>query len=201
MARPDPDGPRDPAPSGSPGEPLACPDREEQDSRSLKGTTVSGLARMAGVHRSTVQQWTKSPDFPPVMADGSINAFAVGVWHRDKQVTKAATQAMGGDPLLATGDSPALEAYRWQKAILAGFDVEERRRSIIRVDDANEVFAEVARVLRQSHETVQRQFGPEAHEILEDALREAAILINARFGSLPDDDVADGSTDPESDAQ
>lgn len=187
-------------PSGLPGDPAASPDQDEQDSKKGNGTTISGLARMAGVHRSTVQQWTKSPDFPQAMADGSINAFAVGVWHRDKQIAKAATQAMGGDPLLATGDSPALEAYRWQKAILAGFDVEERRRSIIRVDDANEVFGEVARVLRQSHETIQRQFGAEAHDILEDALREAAILINARFGSLSDDD-ADGSPDTESDAE
>lgn len=182
--------------------PEAAEDPPEADASSpggKLGVTIVDLCRMAGVARSTVQQWTRTAGFPPRMADNSVNAFAAGVWYRDRQISKV-SQSISTDPLMAGEGSDALEAYRWQKAILAGYDVEERRRSIIRMDDANEVFSEVARILRQSHETIQRQFGAEAHEILEDALREASVLINARFGADTDDDD-NGPADPDADSE
>ena len=147
------------------------------------GTTVSGLARLAGVARTTVQGWTRAADFPPRLKDGSINPYTVGVWWRDRQISKA-LQANGADPFLAGGNSPALEEYRKQRAILAYFDVQERRGTLIDREHIREILAELAKLRRRFNVDLQRLFGPEAHKLSEECLKEELTFIEAHFANL-----------------
>ncbi len=146
--------------------------------------TLAELSQACGVSATTVQNWRNKG--MPVEADGSYNLYKIARWKCDREfqrrIERMAQQLPdGADLMISNGDSPALEAYRWQKAILAGFDVEERRRTVVRVSEVNELFFAVAKILRESHETIQRQFGADAHAILEDALREAAVEMANRF--------------------
>lgn len=151
---------------------------------STYGTSISGLSKLAGVDRSTVQGWMRKEGFPEKLADGTYNAFEVGIWYREWKMTKAEKAARSEDGLEDGGpDSPALEIWRTQKAILAGFDVEEKRQTLVPRSVILQSLLEIALVLRESHERVKREFGNRAHELLEDALREARILINERFGA------------------
>lgn len=77
------------------------------------------------------------------------------------------------DALLAGMSSPALELYRRERAKLAKLDRLEREQSLLSRELVHEGLGRIASILRLAGETLARQCGPEAHEILEDALKDA----------------------------
>ena len=75
---------------------------------------------------------------------------------------------------LLTGEtSPALERYREERAALARLDRLEREHVLVNRQEIREGLSRIASVLRTAGDTLQRQFGPGALEILNEALAEA----------------------------
>lgn len=70
-------------------------------------------------------------------------------------------------------DGPALERLREEKFRLAQLDRRERESQLLPRDAVHERLALVASILRRAGETLARRCGPEAHQILNEALDEA----------------------------
>jgi hypothetical protein len=86
------------------------------------------------------------------------------------------------DPLLAGAVSPALEEYRRERAMLARLERLEREAELLPRDATHAMLAQVAALLRDAGLTLQRQFGPEAHAVLNEALDGAEREIATFFG-------------------
>jgi hypothetical protein len=88
------------------------------------------------------------------------------------------------DPLLqgGAGSSPALEDYRKERAALARLDRLEREKQLLPRDAAREALGRVAGIIRGAGDSLQRQFGVAAVEILYEALADAEREINRSFG-------------------
>ena len=93
------------------------------------------------------------------------------------------------DLLNATVSSPALERYREERALIARLDRLEREQALVPRDDVREGLGRIAAILRSAGETLQRQFGNDAVEILDEALSDAEREIESLFGST--DSVSD----------
>jgi len=74
------------------------------------------------------------------------------------------------DPLLAGGTSQALEEYRRERAKLARLDRLEREGQLVRRSEIHEALALLAAHIRKAGERLGRRFGPDAQEILDEAL-------------------------------
>ena len=94
-----------------------------------------------------------------------------------------------------TGDSsPALERYREERAALARLDRLERERVLVNRQAIREGMGRISAVLRTAGDTLQRQFGPEALEILNEALAEAEReLVRSDFDGNESDGHSDDS--------
>jgi hypothetical protein len=98
--------------------------------------------------------------------------------------------------LLQGSDSPALERYRTAKAELIELDLSERRGELIPRDEIHNLFTRMGSRLRQAGETLQRKFGAESQEILNDALDDIA-KIGGADGNLDVSRVGTGSGSPD----
>ena len=83
------------------------------------------------------------------------------------------------DPLLAGAASPALELYRQEKYKLARLDRLMQEGRLLRFDDVRDRLTRVASIIRQAGELLEKQHGKEAHAILETALDDAQLEIDA----------------------
>jgi hypothetical protein len=93
----------------------------------------------------------------------------------------------GSDPLMSGVASPALERYREERAKLARLDRLERERSLLPRESIHDGLTQIASILRAAGETLQRQFGPDALDVLHGALDDAQKTIDALcFDADPD---------------
>ena len=94
------------------------------------------------------------------------------------------------DEDLLNGDvsSPALERYREERAKLARLDRLEREGTLVSRDEIREGLGRIAAILRTAGETLQRQYGNGAVEILDDALDDALSAIAQLCGDGESDD-------------
>lgn len=98
------------------------------------------------------------------------------------------------DDVLMTGSpSPALERYREERAALARLDRLEREGELLPRDSVRQSLAKTAAILRIAGETLQRQYGPEAAEVLNDAIDDAESEVNRFFSRFEPDGEADAS--------
>ena len=86
------------------------------------------------------------------------------------------------DEMLSGDNSPALERYREEKALLARFDRLEREGVLVRKDVVRDGTGRIAARLRNAAETLERQFGPGALEILLEALDDVERDIQHSYG-------------------
>lgn len=93
------------------------------------------------------------------------------------------------EELLTGESSPALERYREERAALARLDRLERERVLVNRQEIREGLSRIATVLRTAGDTLQRQYGPGALEILNEALAEAEREMGRSDGE-PTDDAA-----------
>lgn len=123
---------------------------------------------MVGVSVRTLKDWLAKgcPGEPGRYVVPEIVTWAkASVWARPEPID--------GDPLLAEGgDSPALEEYRRAKAALARLDLAEREKQLVRIDDVVQPLIEAAAVVRSAGERIGREYGPEAQEIVNEAVGE-----------------------------
>ena len=77
------------------------------------------------------------------------------------------------DELLQGGNSPALERYREERALLARLDRLQRERRLLPRDEVREALGRIAAILRGAGDALQRQFGTAAAQVLNEALDDA----------------------------
>lgn len=88
-----------------------------------------------------------------------------------------------GDELLESGPlSPALERYREERAKMARLDRLAREGKLLPRDEVRDGLLQVAMLIRQAGETLGRQFGPEARQIVEEGLDGCQREIDRMFG-------------------
>lgn len=150
---------------------------------------MSQLAIACECALTTIANWKRSPDFPEPR-DGLYSVFLVGVWRGRKLETTTNKRPGVDDDEMGDADSPGLERYRLAKAALAELDLAERQKTLLPADTVRDSVNAIALAFRQAGETLQRQFGVEAHAILESAVSEAEAQINDMFGS--DEHDSDG---------
>lgn len=90
----------------------------------------------------------------------------------------------------AQGDEESqdnLDLYRGERYLRERLKRLAEEQSLLSRADVHDRFARVAAVLRSAGDILQRQFGREAHQILDEAITECETLIRA----LGDDDESD----------
>ena len=137
------------------------------DNRSV--ATRDEVAAYFGVGLRTVAAWMAAgcPGRP-----GTYDLAAIHAW-RDAQ------RRRDPDQLLQGTTSPALERYREERAKLARLDRLERERQLIPRDEIHVLLAQIAQLIRGAGEILQRNYGPDAQQTLDEALDEAAALIES----------------------
>jgi hypothetical protein len=98
------------------------------------------------------------------------------------------------DELMVGGSSPALERYREERAALARLDRLERENVLLPRDQVREALGRIAAVLRAAGESLQRQYGGGAVELLHEAIDDAEREMQRTFGQEQADD--DRAPDP-----
>lgn len=81
------------------------------------------------------------------------------------------------DPLLADGDSPALERYRLAKAKHAELDLEQRRGELIDLSKCRDLFGRWGSVIRKMGDRVSKRFGVEANQMVAEAIDECDSIV------------------------
>lgn len=84
----------------------------------------------------------------------------------------------GDDPILAGGNSPALEKCRHEKWLLLQIERRQKERELIPVRMLAECHGQVANVLKTCGETLERIYGTDAGDILREALDAAQMRVD-----------------------
>jgi hypothetical protein len=87
------------------------------------------------------------------------------------------------DVLMQGNGSPALERYREERAAIARLDRLEREGQLLPRDEVREALGRIAAILRSAGDTLQRQYGQAAADILLEALDDAGREIGRAFGA------------------
>ena len=82
-----------------------------------------------------------------------------------------------GDPLLDSGDSPALERYRLAKAMHAELDLAHRKGELIDVEKCRSLLHRWGSILRRAGDRLQKQHGTESGAVLHAALDECQSVV------------------------
>jgi hypothetical protein len=101
-----------------------------------------------------------------------------------------AVKLSADEDLLSGESSPALERYREERAALARLDRLERERVLVSRQEVREGLTRIGAILRTAGDTLQRQFGPGALEILNEALIEAEREMSRSDGDGTSSDDA-----------
>jgi hypothetical protein len=118
----------------------------------------------------------------------NVNLPAVVRALHDFLAENAYKLARDDDPLMQGGGSPALEAYRQERAAMSRMDRLEREGRLVPRDLARETLGRVAATLRSAGDALQREFGPGAVEILNESLDDAQREMERFFGEAADGD-------------
>lgn len=111
----------------------------------------------------------------------SLHDFLAAHAHR-----LVADELLQGDPA-----SPALERYREERAAIARLDRLEREKTLVRRHDLLDGLGRIAALIRGAGETLQKQFGPEAAQILHEAIDDAEREMARLFGEAPEGEEPD----------
>jgi hypothetical protein len=79
--------------------------------------------------------------------------------------------------------SPALEAYRDERAKMARYDRLEREGQLVPREEVRAGLSRIVAILRDVGQALERQFGPAAAEMLNEALDDAEREISSQFGA------------------
>lgn len=109
-------------------------------------------------------------------------------------------QAEPDDLMAGDVSSPALERYREERAKLARLERLERERQLIPRSDVRDGLGRISALIRAVGETLERECGAGALDILNDGLDEAEREIDRTFGSMPAMEAAPPPP-PEDDAE
>ena len=134
------------------------------------------LSEFFGVGIDTVKNWAKQ-GMPGTR--GSYRLDLVAQWlRRDGPWQRWDRGSESADPLLAEGDSPALERYRLAKAKLAELDLENRKGDLIEVAKCRDLLARWAVVLRRMGERLAKRYGNDASLTVNESLSECKSVAD-----------------------
>jgi hypothetical protein len=155
---------------------------EEADRWRYYGSIPKGhWVRLSGRQHKTLNEQAARYAIP--IAGATIDLAAVARWLHDflaKNARNLGTDS--ADPLLAAGgSSPALERYRDERANLARLDRLEREHTLVDRELSHQAWQRVAGVLHRCGEVLQRQFGPAALRLLNQALEDGDREVVALF--------------------
>lgn len=86
--------------------------------------------------------------------------------------------------------SPALERLRSAQAAREEIALALDQKSTVKRSDVHESFALVSKILKETAANLAKRHGPEAGEVLDDAITEMKRAIDQRFGSGDDEPAA-----------
>jgi hypothetical protein len=151
--------------------------------------------QMSGRQTKVINEQTDRYGIP--FGGPTINLPAVVRALHDFLADNAQKLARDDDPLMQGTGSPALERYREERAAMARLDRLEREQKLLPRDDVRESMGRIAAILRGAGDTLQRQFGPAAVEILYEALDDAQREIDRSFGDRRDGTLERPASDPD----
>lgn len=156
--------------------------------------TQAELAVALDVSRRTVTDWAGKPSFPARTKLG-WNVARVEAWRATREIRRAPARS---EP------SAGLERFRLAKAALCELQLAEREQSVIPRDQMHEALGVFGHFIRRATETLQRRYGPEARDILAEALDDGLAAIRRSLGDQDgrdddhradvDDQHGDGAT-------
>lgn len=153
--------------------------------------------RMSGRQTKVLNEQAQRYGIP--FGGPSINLPAVVRALHDFLAENKYKLAREDDELMNGGASPALERYREERAALARLDRLEREGELLPRDAVRLSLGKTAAILRTAGETLQRQFGQPAADILIAAVDDAEHEISRHFGAgaatQTDDAPPDGEVD------
>jgi phage terminase Nu1 subunit (DNA packaging protein) len=138
--------------------------------------TQSEVAEFFDVSIDTVKNWAKQK-MPGRPKEYRLDRIAV--WLRTEGPGSKALKIATDDPLLAEGDSPALERYRLAKAKHAELDLEHRKGELIDVNKCRDILGQWASVIRKMGDRVSKRFGIEANLMVTDAIDACEDIVRA----------------------
>ena len=134
---------------------------------------------MSGRQAKIINEQALRYDIP--FGGASINLPAVVRSLHDFLADNAHKLAREDDELLQGNGSPALERYREERAAMARLDRLEREKQLVPRDEVREALGRIAAIIRGAGDTLQRQFGQSAADILFEALDDAAREVDRAF--------------------
>ena len=142
--------------------------------------------RMSGRQTKVINEQAARYGIP--FGGPTIDLLSVAKALHDFLAKNALRLARDEDELLGGGSSPALERYRTERAALARLDRLERQKRLLPRDEVREALVRIASILRGAGDTLQRQFGTPAAEIMYEALDDAQREIDRTFGESGEED-------------
>lgn len=141
--------------------------------------TLAEIAHIYAVSGQTVKQW-RADGMPGKPGKYVLNT--VSNWLRTDGPWKPYTRASAAastteDPLLADGDSPALERYRLAKAKHAELDLEQRKGDLIDKEKCRDVLGRWGAIIRKMGDRVSKRFGTEANQMIRESLDECESIV------------------------
>jgi hypothetical protein len=115
---------------------------------------------------------------------------------KDRQIASGDVDA----ELYGGSDSPNLERLRAAKAALSEMDLEERRGTHADIRNLESGLMRFASIIRRTGEILQRRFGSEAIDILNDGIEQAESICKseiARLASGDDSDIESSAVQPD----
>lgn len=151
--------------------------------------------QMSGRQTKVINEQAERYEIP--FGGAFINLAAVVRGLHDFLADNAVKLSRDDDPLMQGSGSPALERYREERAALARLDRLAREGKLIPRDETREALGRVASILRGAGDSLQRQFGAEAAEILYEALDDCGREVDRTFGVDSDGPAHQPAPDPD----
>jgi hypothetical protein len=139
---------------------------------------------MSGRQTKVINEQALRYDIP--FGGATVNLPAVVRALHDFLAENALKLNRDDDELLQGNGSPALERYREERALLARLDRQEREGQLLPREVTRIALGRVANILREAGDTLNRQYGAAAGEILSEAIEDAMREIDSTFGPMPD---------------
>lgn len=136
----------------------------------------SEVAEFFGVSVDTVKNWAKQK------MPGKPRAYRldlIAIWLRTEGPGSRSFRDNADDPLLADGDSPALERYRLAKAKHAELDLQERQGTLVEVGRCRDMLSRWAVVIRRMGERLSKRYGNEAALTVNESLAECKSIAES----------------------
>jgi phage terminase Nu1 subunit (DNA packaging protein) len=157
------------------------PAKKTREKNKISVSSLGEVAEVFSVSADTVKRWRSEgmPGSPRdyVLQDISKWLRSDGPWKPYQRSEIPAVQS--DDPLLADGDSPALERYRLAKAKHAELDLEQRKGELIDKEKCRDVLARWGSTIRKMGDRISKRFGIEANQMVSEAIDECESIVRA----------------------